>query len=65
MELRLSHSCSCLRYFSARCARSGRDAVEARLVDDDGQRRLEHVEVEFLRHHADAGLGRFEFRSMS
>src|SRR5437870_1171422 len=34
-----------------------RDAVEARLVDHDGVRALEHVEVEFLRHDADAGLG--------
>ncbi len=36
------------------------DAVEPRLVDDDGLRRLEHVEVDFLRHDADAGLGRLE-----
>ena len=59
--LRLSQSCSCFRYFSARCARQlALDAVEARLVDDDGLRRLEHVEVDFLRHDADAGLGRLE-----
>ena len=58
---RLSQSCSCLRYFSARCARQlALDAVEARLVDHDGLRRLEHVEVDFLRHDADAGLRRFE-----
>ncbi len=37
------------------------DAVEPGLVDDDGQRRLEHVEVQFLRHHADAGLGGLQF----
>src|SRR5213082_3386807 len=37
-----------------------RDAVEARLVDHDGVRGLEHVEVQFLRHDADAGLGRLQ-----
>src|SRR5262249_3115357 len=36
------------------------DAVEPRLVDDDGLRRLEHVEVNFLRHDADAGLRHLE-----
>ncbi len=37
-----------------------RDAVETRLVDDDGLGRLEQVEVQLLRHHADAGLGSLE-----
>ena len=37
-----------------------RDAVEARLVDHDRVRGLEHVEVQFLRHDADAGLGRLQ-----
>ena len=37
-----------------------RDAVEAGLVDHDGLRRLEHVEVEFLGHDPDAGLGALE-----
>ncbi|MBV6418439.1 MAG: hypothetical protein CMLOHMNK_03283 [Steroidobacteraceae bacterium] len=36
------------------------DAVEARLVDDDLERRLPHVEVHFLRHDPDAGLGGLE-----
>ena len=59
--LRLSQSCSCFRYFSARSrASAALDAVETRLIDQDGLRRLEHVEVDFLRHDADAGLGRLE-----
>ncbi len=33
-----------------------RDAVVTRLVDDDLDDRLEHIEVEFLRHQADARL---------
>ncbi len=33
-----------------------RNAVKARLIDDDGERRLELVEVQLLRHDADAGL---------
>ena len=36
------------------------NAVKTRLVDHDGQRRLEHVEIDFLRHHADATLGLLE-----
>ena len=36
------------------------DAVEPGLVDQDGLRRLELVEVDFLRHDADAGLRGFE-----
>ena len=34
-----------------------RNAVEAGLVHQDGLRRLELVEIDFLRHDADAGLG--------
>jgi hypothetical protein len=37
-----------------------RNAVEARLVHDDREHRLEHVEVDFLRHDADAGLRQLE-----
>ena len=36
------------------------DAVEARLVHQDGLRRLELVEIDLLRHDADAGLGGLE-----
>ncbi len=62
MPLRLSHSCSCLRYFSARSRASPRSiAVEPGLVDHNGLRGLEHVEIDFLRHDADAGLGAIQF----
>jgi len=37
-----------------------RNAVEPRLVHHDGERALEHVEVDFLRHDADTGLGRLQ-----
>ena len=47
-------------FFGALARDVARDAVETGLVDDDGVRRLELVEVELLRHDADAGLGRFE-----
>ena len=61
IELRRSQSCSCFRYFSARCLASApRDAVEARLIHDDREHRLEHVEVDLLRHDADAGLRQLE-----
>src|ERR1700732_385559 len=65
MLLRRSHSCSCLRYFSARwraTARgvTGKPAWLTTLVAHEGEGRLEHVEVQFLRHDADAGLGRFQ-----
>ena len=38
-----------------------RDAVKTRLIHHDGEQGLEHVEIDFLRHHPDARLGRLEF----
>ena len=37
-----------------------RNAVKTRLVHDDGVQGLEQVEIDLLRHDADAGLCRFE-----
>ena len=48
-------------FLGALLAPRARDAVEPRLVHHDVEDFLELVEVEFLRHQADAGLGRFEF----
>jgi hypothetical protein len=60
MEFRRSHNCSCLRYFRRAAWPAARNSVEARLVDDDGERRFEQVEIDFLRHDADAGFRRFQ-----
>ena len=37
-----------------------RNAVKARLIDHNGERRFEHVEIDFLRHQTDAGFRRFQ-----
>ena len=59
--LRLSRELQLLQVFLGALARERPlDAVEPRLVDQDGLRRLELVEVDFLRHDANAGLRRFE-----
>ena len=44
--------------FGARLRDAARDAVEAGLVDERVIVALEHVEVDLLRHDADAGLRR-------
>ena len=47
-------------FFGAGFRQPPRDSVKPGLVHDDGERRLEHVEIDFLRHHADAGFGHFQ-----
>ena len=48
-------------FLGAHARHAALHAVEARLVHHDGLGRFEHVEVDFLRHDADAGFGALDF----
>ena len=58
---RLSQSASSLQpAFDASARDPAADAVEARLVEQDGRHLLELVEIDLLRHDSETGLGGLE-----